>query len=285
MTARRPPPTTLQAGSHYGDAGPVRRWGPLVVAESRYPPRSDTPRHAHETASFTFLLDGSYVEEFPGSDVECAPGSLLFRPAHVVHRDRVGTAGARCVMVEVPPEWLRRLEDAGPKLAAPRQTRDRHGFAARIRRELRTGDEMTALALEALAMELACDVQRQAPRGPRPPRWLDDVRERVAAGFADLPSLEELAIEAGVHPAHMARSFRRHFGCTIGGYARRRRIEFCSEQLRGDGASLGEIAARAGFASQAHFTRSFKLHTDMTPGEFRRQAGGSGKPGARRSSG
>jgi AraC family transcriptional regulator len=133
-------------------------------------------------------------------------------------------------------------------------------------------------------MELACDVQRDVPRGPRAPRWLEGVRERIAAAFADLPRLEVLATEAGVHPAHMARSFRRHFGRTIGEYARQRRLEFCSELLRGGSASLGEIAARAGFASQAHFARSFKLHTDTTPGEYRRLAARSCKAGARTSS-
>jgi len=32
---------------------------------------------------------------------------------------------------------------------------------------------------------------------------------------------------------------------------------------------LAEIAARAGFADQSHFTREFKRHFGITPGHYR----------------
>jgi AraC-like DNA-binding protein len=41
-----------------------------------------------------------------------------------------------------------------------------------------------------------------------------------------------------------------------------------AERLRGNPASLGEVAAPLGYADQAHVTRDFSRVTAMTPGRF-----------------
>jgi len=61
----------------------------------------------------------------------------------------------------------------------------------------------------------------------------------------DVPgSLTELAAAVAVHPAHLARCFRREYGQTVGEYARALRLEWAAEQLALDGAPLAEIALR-----------------------------------------
>ena len=73
----------------------------------------------------------------------------------------------------------------------------------------------------------------------------------------------------GVHPAHLARCFKREYGQTVGEYARALRLEWAAEQLALDDASLAEIALGAGFADQSHFTRAFRQHAGVTPGRYR----------------
>jgi AraC family transcriptional regulator len=91
----------------------------------------------------------------------------------------------------------------------------------------------------------------------------------IRARFAEPLSLSEIAQAVNVHPAHLAREFRRWYRCAVGEYVRRVRVEFARDALLATDAPLFEIAYRAGFADHSHFTRTFKRLTGMTPYEFR----------------
>ena len=270
QNAGRNDPQVLAPGAHFGELRSVHEMGSLIVAESYYCPSFETPFHWHETASFTSVFGGGYREEFSPKHFDCGRGDVLYRPAGEIHRDRIGKAGAHCLMVEMPASWLEPIAAVVGSIAGPQHMPNHCDFSARVRRELVLADDLSPLALEALVLELACEMQRYASVEKRPPLWLQRVRDRIDSDFASLPKLETLAIEAGVHIGHMARAFHCHFGSTIGEYARRRKIDFCCEQLRKEDLSLCDLAAQAGFSSQAHFTRVFKAHTGMTPAEFRR---------------
>jgi AraC family transcriptional regulator len=49
------------------------------------------------------------------------------------------------------------------------------------------------------------------------------------------------------------------------------RVNAARNHLANDSLSLSEVAARCGFATQAHFTGTFKLRTGIAPGEYRRR--------------
>lgn len=262
--------STLAAGRHYGEVGQVAEMGGLIVAESTYAPGFVAPRHAHETASFTLLVVGDYAEDYGNRRIECGRDSVLFRPAGATHSDQMGARGARCLMIEMPERWYGHMREGGIKMDAPQQGRDTTGLLLRMRRELRQADELSPIGLEALTMELACAMQRGRVRTKRVPSWLRRVRERVEAEFAIMPLLGDLAQEAGVHSAHVARSFRQHYGETIGEHARNARMEFCLKEVSEGKRELGEIAAAAGFTSQSHFTTAFRKRMGMAPAEFRR---------------
>jgi AraC family transcriptional regulator len=77
-----------------------------------------------------------------------------------------------------------------------------------------------------------------------------------------------LADDIGVHPVHLARVFRAHYGMSIGTYLRGLRLDWAACQLPTN-TPLSEIAAGAGFVDQSHFTRAFRIHTGLTPGQYR----------------
>jgi AraC family transcriptional regulator len=64
--------------------------------------------------------------------------------------------------------------------------------------------------------------------------------------------------------------FRQQYGCTVGDYVRKLRLDFASRQLATSSASLAAIALAAGFADQSHFTKAFRRASGMTPAEWRR---------------
>jgi AraC family transcriptional regulator len=73
----------------------------------------------------------------------------------------------------------------------------------------------------------------------------------------------------GVHPVHLARSFRRTYNTTFSGYVREMRVEYARVQLVSTAAPLGDIAIASGFCDQSHFCRTFKLATGLSPAEYR----------------
>jgi AraC family transcriptional regulator len=99
---------------------------------------------------------------------------------------------------------------------------------------------------------------------------LDRIREALHERYAEVIRVADLADDAGVHPVHAARVFRRQMGCTIGQYIRQVRIERACADLVDPTRTLTDIALSTGFSDQAHFTRRFKELTGFTPGRYRR---------------
>ena len=75
-----------------------------------------------------------------------------------------------------------------------------------------------------------------------------------------------LAREVGLSPAHFARAFKQTMGRAPHQYLLALRLERARRLLETSGATLSDIAQRAGFADQAHFTRLFKRAFGITPG-------------------
>jgi AraC family transcriptional regulator len=145
----------------------------------------------------------------------------------------------------------------------------------RLYREFLRDDTAAPLAIEGLALEILAEGWRRAiwVPGSGPPPWLARVHEVVHHNFAEPFTLAELAAQARVHPVHMAAAFRRHYGCTIGEFVRRRRIEVACRALTTCAASIAEIALTVGFADQSHFSRTFKRLTGLTPAAYRKTSG------------
>ena len=79
-------------------------------------------------------------------------------------------------------------------------------------------------------------------------------------------SVQFLATEVGLSPAHFSRAFKETMGLAPHQYLLHRRLERSRRMLESDNAVLANVAQRAGFADQAHFTRFFKREYGVTPG-------------------
>jgi AraC family transcriptional regulator len=89
--------------------------------------------------------------------------------------------------------------------------------------------------------------------------------------FEDQITLAQLSRIAGVHGVHLIRTFRKFHGTTVGEYLRHRRIEFACRLLQSSSLSVTQVAIQSGFYDQSHFTRAFRAHVGLTPGQFRSQ--------------
>jgi AraC family transcriptional regulator len=96
------------------------------------------------------------------------------------------------------------------------------------------------------------------------------VRRRILEFMDAQPSaqlsIEVLANEAGLSPAHFARAFKESVGRAPHQHLMSLRLERARRLLDAPDAALSDVAARTGFADQAHFTRFFKRQYGITPG-------------------
>jgi AraC family transcriptional regulator len=258
--------------------------------EGTHPADSGLPWHWHATPTICIVLEGSFTEVTAGTGggggggvgpMVCSPSTVKFMPAGERHCDQFDRGPVRGLLIEVEPDQVEALR---PHAAALDQRVHYQGgpvgeLALRVHRELCRMDEAAPLAIEGLMLELLAIASRQAGENGgggggyrRTAPWLEQARDLIEAELAGRLGVTGVAATVGVHPVTLARAFRRTFGCTMGDYVRRRRIERAMDQLRDSGASLAEIALANGFADQSHFSNLFRRYVGITPSRFRRVA-------------
>ena len=82
-------------------------------------------------------------------------------------------------------------------------------------------------------------------------------------------ALRVVAKEVGMSYFHFSRAFKQSMGMSPTNYIAERRIERAKKLLQETELPISEIALRAGFSSQSHFTTSFRRVAGATPKAFR----------------
>ena len=149
-------------------------------------------------------------------------------------------------------------------------------LAIKLYGEFRAPDNVSSLLIEGLVLELIGEMIRYQSRSSQKkissvPNWLKQTEEFIRASATENLTLSLIAENAGVHPAHLTREFRRHFHCTIGDYVRCLRIEIACREMLNPSIQLTEIAQLCGFYDQSHFTKAFQRVLNITPAAYRMQ--------------
>jgi len=248
----------------------------LHAYEAAYDPCSRLPEHGHDAPFFTLVLRGSYVETAGSHARECEQGAVIFHDRES-HTNQVGRAGTASFNVELDPELWRELigrVGVGSTVGGRVLRGEVEWAAMRVWREFQEADTAMALAMEeaiVLLCETTCRAHARGEFEPHP--RLDRCVAYLDARPLESHRLAVVARVAEVHPMHLAKLFRRRFGCSMGEFVRRRRIAWACRQLSRGESTISAIAHEAGFADHAHFTRTFVRLTGCTPKWYRARMG------------
>lgn len=145
--------------------------------------------------------------------------------------------------------------------------------------ELREANVFGRPYADSLASALAMQLVRRyshlkdvhASRGGVAPRKLRRAIEFINENLdrEEAVALAAVAEEVGMSYFHFSRAFKQSMGVSPNVYMIGRRIERAKKLLAETDLPIAEIALRVGFASQSHFTTTFRRLAWTTPKAFR----------------
>ena len=100
---------------------------------------------------------------------------------------------------------------------------------------------------------------------------LSDVIMYIEKNITDKLTVEEIARQVYMSPAHLHCVFKDFYGIPLAEYVRREKLKKSMCLLRETDEKISDIAYDVGFEHESSFIRSFKREFGITPGEVRKR--------------
>jgi AraC-like DNA-binding protein len=238
--------------------------------------------HTHDRACFALITGGAIRIKLQSGEFVARAGDLFALDADEPHAGwPVDAEGWRQRTLYADLGAMRGMLDEdsarGGRASALASPIIRDARLAALFRGVHACSENAGPALKRQESYLAF-VERLFARHMRSPRPAEPSRREdgaVAAARDFLNEhldaqvrLSEIAEAAGLPPFRLYRAFERATGMSPHAYQRQARIRLAASLIR-RGETLSAAAVTAGFADQAHLTRSFRRTMGVTPGAYR----------------
>jgi AraC-like DNA-binding protein len=233
-------------------------------------------RHRHDVYAIGVTEEGVQAFDYRGTVERSLPGQVFVLHPDELHDGRAEGQGLFAYrQIYVHPDLiasaLLALRGRPTPLPFALPVSDDRALARIVRSGFASGCE--PLGLDTLVLTLAQGLLQSSGAS------LDSAMScrvdvpAVAAGRDFLRSSltrvrsSEIEKVTGLDRYQFARQFRAIYGTSPYRYSVMRRVDVARGWLR-DGRPVAETALEAGFADQAHFTRTFKTAFGMTPGRY-----------------
>jgi AraC-like DNA-binding protein len=216
-----------------------------MTALTRHAPSERLARHRHAEGYVALVLAGSYVEAGDGPRIAATPGDVILHGRYDAHRDDFGRSGATVLNLPLASGIGRygRVDD--PDVVV----------------RLAERDPVAAVALVAETMSV---VEAQ------PVDW-PDLLAAALSGEEEI-ALSDWADRIGIAPQSLSRGFRQAYGVSPKRYRLEQRTQAALKRMTSWNGTLAALAAEAGFADQAHFTRAVSDMTGAPPQRLKVQS-------------
>ncbi len=249
-----------------------RRTSSAVFVEERYERAFEYSTHEHMQAYFMLTDNCVYREQLGRKTFHHSANTIIWRPGEISHADGMARTNGRTFSVYVKDELMRQFADYAKTPAEFSENNSYLVFLARrLRSEFRNWSRGSELVAEGLVLEMLGHAAKADTHTQKvAPLWLGRIIEKLEYEFLRDHSNKSLAREAGVHPVHLSRAFRKHCGKSVGRFIKEKRIHHAMLLIEQGRMTLAEIASASGFSDQSHLSRGFKELVGITPGAFRR---------------
>ena len=236
-------------------------------------------KHAHEEYSVGIVELGKSCFWYEGTILDLGPQTIIYLPPDLVHScNPIDSNQWKYKLLYINKEWMERFLASNSELALnlPVISAGSTGMAfaqvGKMMKSLNGSDS----PLEKEANILA--VLEQALKGEGMPRDLQSsrdqfqlkiVREYLQSRFTEKITLDQLERCSGINKFHLIRLFKEAFKIPPHTYQTLLRINYAKKELRRNEAIL-EVAHKAGFYDQSHFSKTFKSYTGTTPERYQK---------------
>ncbi len=236
----------------------------------RYSPGLHHVPHEHELAGITLVFRGALGETVGGQTAHGEALSVVARPGGVRHAVMFGHAGADTLQIELSSSDVADLCREG-ELARWRWMHA--GPASRatlaiLPLAVEPESDPSGSAFDDRLIDLIASLRAEPGCAGQPPRWVEIARDALREPGT---SVREAAALAGVHPVHLARTFRAFYGEGPARFRRRARLRRAAVMLTEGREDLAGTALACGFADQAHMTREARRTWGLSPAALRRR--------------
>ncbi len=227
--------------------GALPFWRTIVPGRDTLPRGFCLPRHRHLEPYALVVIAGAFEQTSYGGRVTVRTGDLLVQPTLDCHANRLLSSGA---------EVLRLPWGHVAGLGGIFRLRDLDGIVRAAERDVREASDMARS--EVAHRELVSSHNAD---------WADllahDIRRRRVHKLAEWAVSKGLAVET------ISRGFARLYGVAPARFRNEWRAREAWLQIVGTSDPLISIAARSGFADQAHMTRCIVQLTGSPPSAWR----------------
>ena len=226
------------------------------------------PMHLHRAFELIVLLDGSMTVTVDGRDYELSAGEAVLIFPNQIHSIR--SQSSRDVLVIFSPEtvsaYSRRLTGYVPVSNKFRLD----GYLTD--RVLRLDSDIGEVEMKGVLYSVCAELDRGADyvgRDGAPLGVLYKIFGFVDASYGGDCTLGRLARETGYGYSYLSRCFKAAVGISFNSYVNGYRVSKACHLLRNTEKTVLECAMECGYSSLRSFNRNFKIHTGVTPLEYR----------------
>jgi len=242
----------------------------ITVVETEYQDKVFEGWHSHNNAHITLFLKGGTSEKRKNSNNVVGPGSLLFYHSDELHLNRNTLFPSRNINIEIENDLIKELQISESIIEKSVQNTILTKFLIlKIFKECLVADTFSSDTINMLFAQLA-STNIYADKFDKSPFWVKNLNELLNDCWNENPNLQDLAQVLNLNPITISKHFPKYFGCTLGEYMRRIKIDRSLSMIESNKSNLTEIGFQCGFSDQSHFIRTFKSQTGFLPKQFQK---------------
>ena len=239
-----------------------------LVTRTYYTPNSNPHWHYHENLHIVFVFQNGLSQTKHLSTYTDKKGNITCFHAGEVHRYLSDEPLSKSANIELSSWFLKKYDFSEEAIFDNiKKQKAAKSIMLNIQSELISKDVNLRENILALLLEF---ISKPNSISLSTPKWIILLEELLHDNWNRDYSLDQLSEILNIHPVTISKHFKKYFGCTLGRYRRKIRIEKSIDLIKYSGWSLSEIAHYCGFSDQSHFIRNFKAQTNLLPNFYKK---------------